>query len=267
MYHLELTLGSQNNYGGPFTTEQVENVKTILHLLGITLPFFLIIFSFTSISKKDKKPFLELSARESHSINLFLTSSLVHGITGTIVYEFWVYPLMRNRIPSTLKRVGTVSLIMTLVSLVCFILKFAHFLSHTSDYKTHWIIFIIRNLATGILGQVLLASILECMCAKSPYNTRRLLLSLEVSASVLAISLGRRIWSKTSTQRKSSPILFSAKSFICVITFLLFCVVARWYKRRVRDDEYSTQQVVEEVYDRYLTAAAAHSTSYGTINN
>ena len=45
-----------------------------------------------------------------------------------------------------------------------------------------------------------------------------------------------------------------------------FCVVAHWYKRRVRDEDYSPQRVVEEVYDRYLTAAAAQSRSYGTHN-
>ena len=46
----------------------------------------------------------------------------------------------------------------------------------------------------------------------------------------------------------------------------MFCVVARWYKMRVRDEDYSTQRVVEEVYDRYLTAAAAQSKSYGAGN-
>ena len=49
----------------------------------------------------------------------------------------------------------------------------------------------------------------------------------------------------------------SVTTLTCFIGFLLFCVVARWYKMRVRGEDYSTQRVVEEVYDRYLTAAAA----------
>ena len=53
---------------------------------------------------------------------------------------------------------------------------------------------------------------------------------------------------------------------MCLIGFILYCFVARWYKVRVRDEEYSPQRVVEEVYDRYLTAAAAHSNLNGTIN-
>ena len=51
-------------------------------------------------------------------------------------------------------------------------------------------------------------------------------------------------------------VLFSIKFIVCLIGFLMFCAVARWYKIRVRDDNYSPHRVVEEVYDRYLTAAA-----------
>ena len=56
------------------------------------------------------------------------------------------------------------------------------------------------------------------------------------------------------------------KFVLLAIGFLLFCVVACWYKIRVRDEDYSTQRVVEEVYDRYLTAAAAQSRTYGASN-
>ena len=59
---------------------------------------------------------------------------------------------------------------------------------------------------------------------------------------------------------------YLVKIALAVVGFLLFCVVARWYKMRVRDEGYSPQRVVEEVYDRYLTAAAAQSRSYGTSN-
>ena len=51
-------------------------------------------------------------------------------------------------------------------------------------------------------------------------------------------------------------ILLSIKFIARLIGFLLFCVAACWYKKRVKDDDYSPHRVVEEVYDRYLTAAA-----------
>ena len=74
-------------------------------------------------------------------------------------------------------------------------------------------------------------------------------------------------YSLCSAQAWCPLMLFSVKTLTCFIGFLLFCAVARWYKMRVRDEDYSPQRVVEEVYDRYLTAAAAHSKSYGSLTN
>ena len=125
-----------------------------------------------------------LSSCETHLIYNYSTHYSGYGLFGTVVYEFLVYPMIGNRIPSTLKRIGFVSLIMSLVSLVCFALKSAQVLSYSSENTTNWIILVIANLATGTLGQVLLTSVLEFMCAQSPYNMRGLLLSLEVSAEV-----------------------------------------------------------------------------------
>ena len=126
---------------------------------------------------------------------------------------------------------------------------------------------------SGILRQVLLTSILEFMCAQSPYNMRGLLLSLVVLQIIITSTIGSDlarhfpITKICSTEPWCSLISISMKTVFCSIGFLLFCVVARWYKRRERDDNYSTQQVVEEVYDRYLTAAAAQTRQYGTVEN
>ena len=40
---------------------------------------------------------------------------------------------------------------------------------------------------------------------------------------------------------------------LSLIVFIIYCVLALWYKRRVRDEEYNAHRVVEEVYDRYLS--------------
>ncbi len=35
--------------------------------------------------------------------------------------------------------------------------------------------------------------------------------------------------------------------------FVLYCLLARWYKRRVKDDIATPQKWVEDAYDRYLS--------------
>ena len=99
---------------------------------------------------------------------------------------------------------------------------------------------------------------------------RGLLLSLVtlfviVSGGVQVIS-GFYVITKIFTQSWYALVAYSVQFVLFVIGFLLFCVVARWYKKRVRDEDYSAQRVVEEVYDRYLTAAAAQSRTYGARN-
>ncbi len=45
---------------------------------------------------------------------------------------------------------------------------------------------------------------------------------------------------------------------ITLLGFVLYCLLAHWYKMRVRDEEYNAHRVVEEVYDRYLSNDMYH---------
>ncbi len=39
---------------------------------------------------------------------------------------------------------------------------------------------------------------------------------------------------------------------LSLVGFVLYCLLARWYKRRVRDDIATPYKWAEEVYDKYL---------------
>ena len=185
------------------------------------------------------------------------------GLLTTFVSEFLVYPIIRHKVPSILKKIGATSLILSLVSFATFIIKLAHFLWPSSEAVTEWIAVVLYSPVNGIVAQVFLTSLLEFMCAQSPYNKRGLLLASSIYTVFMSAGLGlvvghtsHRSVYNTYKQSWCSFILISVKAVLCSVGFLLFCVAAHWYKRRVRDEDYSTQQVVEEVYDRYLTAAA-----------
>ena len=250
----------KSKYGGPFTTEQVEDVKTILRLIAITLIIFFGSFSLLFPTDFYGENFYHSTLCTASVSHFLVHSSSCYGFLGTIIYEFLIHPLFKNKLSSILKRVGAAYLIIISISFISFVLKLAQFLSHSSDGTTEWIVLALYYSVSGLLLQVLLTSILEFMCAQSPYNMRGLLLSFVVPLIITANVLGSNVG-----ESWCPLILISVKIVLCLIGFLLFCVVARWYKRRVRDDEYSTQQMVEEVYDRYLTAAAAHSKSYETV--
>ena len=263
-------------YGGPFTVEQVEDVKTVLRLLAISLPFTTVIFSFTLLGLNVFGPVnktlsqFDLNTCKTSVVNVLLYSNFWYGFLGTLVHEFLIYPFVSSRLPSILKRIGAVSLMATFTATICCIVVFAHYFSNSSESATSWVVhiqLILHQSSSAVLLQFLLTLILQFMCAQSPYNMRGLLLSFVVII-ILAFGGVQMIFgfyfkTKICTQPWCPLISYSVQLALHIFGFLLFCVVARWYKLRVRDDDYSPQRVVEEVYDRYLTAAAAQSRSYG----
>ena len=250
---------SKSKYGGPFTTEQVEDVKTILRLLIITLPFSVILFSFTANfwAKVDER----LLGLNTDAANLFLNSIYWYGLLGSVVHEFLIYPLITSKFPSILKRIGAVTLLTTFITSVCFAFILAQYLSHSSATAMRWIVEILHRSTGGALFQIIMTLVVQFMFAQSPYNMRGLILSsvgvLVIASNSIEVIFSSYFTIKTCTQPWCPLVPYSAQLPLQIIGFILFCVVARWYKLRVRDDDYSPQRVVEEVYDRYLTAAAA----------
>ena len=133
----------KSKYGGPFTTEQVEDVKTILRLVAISLPlFFIAVFLTFHINQFILySPYnLVVYSFSSGATVLFTQSYSVHAILATFSFEFIVYPLARKKLPSVLKRITAVPLISTLISFAFLIYNLVHYLSHFSETTVEWIV-------------------------------------------------------------------------------------------------------------------------------
>ena len=218
----------KSKYGGPFTTEQVEDVKTVLRLLVISLPFSLFLLSlflhndYLSVNK-----YHELCCQACLPVRQILCFFLAfsfseYGILGTFVYDFIIYPLVGNRFSSILKRIGTVFFIITLVSFVCFILKLIHYLSESDDTKIEWTVRAIYYPTSGLLFQVFLTSVLEFMCAQSPYNMRGLLVSFFAIFVFLSATVGSQFHFyhfKICKEPLCSLIIFSVE-FCCLFDWI-----------------------------------------------
>ena len=158
----------KSKYGVPFTTEQVENVKTVLRLLVVSSPLFLVSLSITFHINGLFPNILEMHSFKSSVAHFFVDDYAMYAILATFVFEFLVYPLAKNKLPNILKRITAVPLVFTLVSLVCFFLKLANYLSHSSEHTIALIVNVLHTVMSGILSQVLLTAVLEFICAQSP---------------------------------------------------------------------------------------------------
>ena len=251
-----LDLG-KSKYGGPFTTEEVEDVKTFLKLFTVTLPLWTVSVSLAQVFPLyTVTPAIEVvpSPCLNFVFDTFTTNPWWCVIVGTLIYEFIVYPFIRYRLPSILKRIGIVFLCLVLFNMA-FLLYHICVYYDVTVFRPFFIDIQLILYTFSVSSH--LTSSLELVCAQAPYSMRGLFSGYIFLVFVTALPVSIMFnfvntWVGSNTY--SVVVISSVKFVVTVVGFVLHCFLARWYKRRVRDDGYVVQTVVEEVYDRYLSA-------------
>uniref|UniRef100_A0A1X7SNE7 Uncharacterized protein n=1 Tax=Amphimedon queenslandica TaxID=400682 RepID=A0A1X7SNE7_AMPQE len=107
-----LDLG-KDKYGGPFTEEEVEDVKTVLRLIPLVILCTVasgLIFEFTQGLKLES-----YGCQSSYNSDLFL---FVPYILIIFLHQFLIYPCFHKYIPSMLKRIGMGLVLIVLVNIL-----------------------------------------------------------------------------------------------------------------------------------------------------
>ena len=249
---------AKERYGGPFTSEQVEDVKTFLRVLVILLalgPIFALevpvgpllpIFR-KHVIKQPKKNETICGVKEV----LFDSESLKSIATVVLfpLYVWLIYSVLRQCIPRTFTRIkiGILALVSGLVCMF-FLDLLAHILRHKyhkhgarcmfrevkkDHYKHHLDLPWPVNLAPGFLTQagitVIITTTFEFISAQSPYSMKGLLIGvmfavrgtfqLLFSIALLPFSL-KPIWGTHRMKHDPPPV------FNCGFGYLLFtCIV------------------------------------------
>ena len=257
-----LDLG-KSKYGGPFTIEQVENVKTVLRMLVVSIPMWIIFTSNfvllqfpTSFDSTitNKTTATESTDCSTEVLKLFTSNFRWWVFIGIVINEFTIYPFIRKSL-TILKRFGAASLALILVNSAYLILNIVS-LNYTIE-DPMGLSDIVRSVMAALLTIVLLTSALEFVCAQSPLNTRSLLIGyiwyiIYVSYPISTILVN--LFGMLCTSSNCTVIYYSLATALSIVGFVLHCFLAHWYKRRKREDTITTQQWVEEAYDRYLDA-------------
>ena len=108
----------KSRYGGPFTTEQVEDVKTLFRILLVSFPLAVFALSFFLRSYFDVLIPNGLNLCSAQIIRLFSYGENLCSILWTLLHEFLIFPLLRDRLPSILKKIGIASFLSVVVSLI-----------------------------------------------------------------------------------------------------------------------------------------------------
>ncbi len=169
-------------------------------------------------------------------------------IIALLMYEFLIYPFIRNRLPSILKRIGILLLLLFVFNSIKLIMTVSFFYL---EYFSQWYT-LVYSVPLSCVFVFLLNDVLEFVCAQAPYKMRGLLLGYVIFLYIFSLVINRTVWI-LGLESSSFISLSSIYAALSVIGFVLYCLLARWYKMRVRDEEYDVHRVVEEVYDRYLS--------------
>ena len=225
----------KERYGGPFTTDQVENVKSFGRILAVLLSSIL----FCQYSLIDE----DYATQNVFYMNGTLSDSLLNSVnTNTVLVvmipllQLIVMPCFPWLVPSILNRMWF-GLFLTVL---CFVVA-TICLNLVSIAGFNYLV-IVFNIISSVGSAFIVFSSLEFIFAQAPCDMQGLLLG---------------IW---SVQFNSFLYLFENKVliFYCVTTGLLilslvaYSVAVYYYKYRVRNElsDINVQARIEEVYER-----------------
>ena len=268
----------KSKYGGPFTTEQVEDVKTFFRiilvsgaLVAFTFPTQMCVASTsTGVLEQHFRGFLVSEC--SHSLVDTYTSFPVFIVLFIPLHELLIYPLARNWIPTMLKRVGIGAVTTILFAVTAFSVDTAgHIYTNatvpcmfTADSTSP--VIDINFLWVGVPLSLLLGfqlmtyniAVFEFIYAQTPYNAKGLLFGVSLATLNLFLALGSIpliVWGYGWTHPVTFPscgfYYFLLAALVALLGLVLLCVVSRWYRTRERDEPQNEQRFVEDYFNRY----------------
>ena len=260
-YPSRLDLGKEK-YGGPFTEEQVENVKVVMRLT----PLFICIVGLVCAEEVKWISYYK-SDEELSFFECFMLKNALHNLVASLlilIYQLIIYPYFHNYIPSMLKRIGiglVFSLFTTIYSVVMLACK-NHFLFDTTSYKAA----IVSQCFYGIAFALIYPTSLVFTIAQSPHEMRGLMVGLWYAARgvgyVITIN-SKYLFSCEEETICQSVYYFIAKCVFILIILIVFLVLAKRYKLRVRENEFNIYLLAEEHYGRYMDQEEEYNNELG----
>ena len=258
----------KHKFGGPFTEEEVEDVKTVFRLTPIVFVYGLAFFT-VEVSNQFELHAVSTSKQtfecvSNTNINVFFLTSFIL----IPIYRLGVYPLVRKCLPSMLKIVG-VGLILCFVSMVSklAIESVGHFGGNASQcifddnvatgtipIPLYWVLII--DMVNGVGVLVTMCSVFEFVMAQAPNRMRGIMMGLTFT-SYCFIGLGHYLLVAIFHQFQAATpscvfYYYLVLSIFVLLAFVIYVTLAKHYKLRERDRHINIHVIVEEHYERYF---------------
>ena len=249
-YPSRLDLGKQK-YGGPFSEEQVEDVKTVLRLI----PLFVSIVGLTCAEGIRLNNYHAMENNSQFLSCYVLNNALYFFVAMCLILLHLLvsYSYMYKWIPSILRRVG-LGLVFALSVQLYYVIMFAckdYFQLDTTSYKA----ITLPESLFGVAFALILPTSLEFTIAQSPHKMRGFMVGMWFAAFSIGYAVninGKYPFKCEGDIICQSFYYFVFKSVIVFIILIVFAVLAKHYKLRVRENEVNIHWITEEHYERYI---------------
>ena len=277
---------SKSMYGGPFTSEEVEDVKSFIRMVCVIL----IGAFFTGY-------FMVYANTESHMFNYFQDKALTETTSDTLgtyrhcivkqifhegasflivagvpLYEIVLYPLFQRYsffiTTRTKFKVGMFLLLLHQLSnlaldvaghmasgrnvtLSCFLETSVNDVSKGNFFNISYYWLGMPKLFSSAAYYLIFTSTSAFLCAQSPYSMKGLLVGVTYSLVTLSIVVNfglMYLYMQFKWQGYCSTLYFVVSILLTVVLFVITYPISKWYSRRQRRENINEEQLLEESY-------------------
>ena len=257
-----LDLG-KDKYGGPFTEEEVEDVKTFLRYL----PLSVCLFGYAAVtivtSHVGTLPSIDHRGRAMYHCLLHY-NSLTYLIVSIllVIYKVVFSKCCYKYVPSMLKRIGLGLCLLLLCMMVLVAMDLQDYNTANNCTLTHiiydvsntnYILISLFEVTCGIGSITVLLTSLELIVAQSPVHMRGLMVGVWYGAAGFFFALSYAIYIPHRLIHSHCTLYYHVTVSVCVVvTLSVYGVLAKHYKLRTRNDPVNIPHIVATVYERYI---------------
>lgn len=261
----------KSKYGGPFSIEEVENVKTCLHLMRVILSLLGILVALQLTEYSLQGVLWNFTDSSSGLRQVLLTGASIDIVVlGLLIplHELMLYPLFQRYLPSMLKRIwiGAFLVVASAISILLVDVIGHEMNSYgipcphpninpTMELNPYVILF--PKVLYGLSYTIFTISLIEFVIAQSPESMWGMLIGVYYSVRVglagcLYLIFGYALkFHTTKRDQLSCGVVYSLIFTVAALLSLTaFTVVAYKYKRRKRDDVVNVHIFAEEYYSK-----------------
>ena len=246
-----LDLGKEK-YGGPFTEEEIEDVKTAFRML----PLFMATFSLAVTEEVHHWIFTGVS--DITVMDCFVSTQFFKFLTTSFLLLFYLLVLRlicRRYIPNilTLLTIGQVFAFLTLLCKFSVLFLYPDHLTLNLPYSSKMLL--LPQVLHAFTFAFIFPASLEFTIAQSPVHMRGVMVGIWFAAIGFGVLFNINIKYLFGCENQylcTDFYYYLTKASLVFVVLTVFVILAKRYKYRVRENEVNIHQIVDDHYQRYM---------------